>query len=75
VHEDREPDVVGDLFDTGGLTGEDVAEVDFLPIEADASALCDRNCLVVEGSRREGPCKGAVSASPMLKKVFSAPRW
>ena len=41
VHEADEPNVLAHLVDADALTGEDCAEVDFLPIEADAPARCD----------------------------------
>ena len=37
-----------DLFDSDGLAGEDLAEVDFLAVEADAAAGGDGDRLVVE---------------------------
>ena len=41
VHEADEPNVLAHLFDADALAGEDEAEIDFLPIEADAAAGCD----------------------------------
>jgi hypothetical protein len=37
------------LFDSDGLAGEDLAEIDFLAIEADAAAGGHGGGLVVEG--------------------------
>jgi N-acetylglutamate synthase-like GNAT family acetyltransferase len=37
-----------DLFDSDGLAGEDLAEVDFLAVETDAAAGGDGDRLVVE---------------------------
>jgi hypothetical protein len=36
------------LFDSDGLAGEDLAEIDFLPIEADAATGCDGGSPVME---------------------------
>jgi hypothetical protein len=41
THKADEPDPIVGLFDSDGLPGEDLAEIDFLPIEADAAADCD----------------------------------
>ena len=38
VHEADEPNVLADLLDADALAGEDGAEIDLLPIEADAPA-------------------------------------
>ena len=48
VHEADEPNLVADLFDADALTSEDQAEIDLLPIEADAAACGDGDSLVVE---------------------------
>ena len=48
MHEGGEPKVLVDLFDSDGLAGEDLAEGDFLAIEADAAAGGDGDRLVVE---------------------------
>ena len=48
VHEGGEPKMFVDLFDSDGLAGEDLAEVDFLAVEADAAAGGDGDRLVVE---------------------------
>jgi hypothetical protein len=48
VHEADEPNVLAHLFDADALTGEDDAEIDFLPIEADAPACGHGDGLVVE---------------------------
>jgi len=49
VHEADQPDLLGDLADADGLTGEDLAEVDFSAIEADATAASDRDRPIMEG--------------------------
>ena len=54
VHEGREPKAIVDLFDSNGLAGEDLAEVDFLAIEADAAAGGDGDRLVVERIVKRG---------------------
>jgi len=38
VHEGDEPNLFAHLFDSDVLTGEDHAEIDLLPIEADTTA-------------------------------------
>jgi hypothetical protein len=43
-----EPNSIVGLFDSDGLPGEDLAEIDFLPIEADAAAGCDGGSPVME---------------------------
>jgi hypothetical protein len=43
-----EPNLVGDLFDSDELAGEDSAEIDLLTIEADSAAGGDGDALVVE---------------------------
>jgi len=48
VHEADEPDVLFDLFDADGLTGEDLAEIDLAHFEADAAARCDGDGPIVE---------------------------
>ena len=48
VHKACQPDMVFDLFDADGLTGEDQTEIDLLAPVTDASACCDGDCLVVE---------------------------
>ena len=48
VHEACEPDVLVDLFDTDILTGEHEAEIDLLPVEADAAAGGDGDGPVME---------------------------
>ena len=48
IHEAYEPDVIVGLFDADGLSGKDLAEVDLLPVEADASACCDGDSPVME---------------------------
>ena len=48
VHEADEPNVLADLFDADALAGEDGTEIDFLPIEADASACGHGDGLIVE---------------------------
>jgi len=64
VHEADEPNVLAHLFDADALTGEDDAEIDLLPIEADAPACGHGDGLVVETGNR-GPaslCRGALKA-------------
>jgi hypothetical protein len=41
IHKADQPNPLVGLFDPDGLAGEDLAEIDFLPIEADASASGD----------------------------------
>ena len=48
VHEGNEPNFFAHLFNSHLLTGEDGAEIDFLPIEADAPACCHGDSLIVE---------------------------
>jgi hypothetical protein len=48
AHEADEPNAVVGLFDADGLTSEDLAEIDFPPIEADATAGRHGNGLLVE---------------------------
>lgn len=48
VPEAGQPDIVFDLFDADGLTGEDEAEVDLLAIVADAAAGGDGDGLIVK---------------------------
>jgi hypothetical protein len=48
VHEGDEPNVLAHLFDADALAGEDEAEIDLLPIEADATACGHGDDLVVE---------------------------
>ena len=48
AHEADEPNLVADLLDADALTGEDGAEIDLLPIEADASACGHGDGSVVE---------------------------
>jgi hypothetical protein len=43
-----EPNLVGDLFDSDELAGEDSAEIDLLTIEADSATGGDGDALVVE---------------------------
>ena len=47
VHSD-EPNFLAHLFDAHHLPSEHGAEIDFLPIEADAAARGHCDCLVVE---------------------------
>jgi hypothetical protein len=42
IREDLEPALVG-LFDADGLACEHLAQIDLSPIEADATARCDRD--------------------------------
>jgi hypothetical protein len=61
-----EPNAIVGLFDSDGLAGEDPAEIDLLPIEADAVAGRDGGGPVMEGivDFREasiGPRRSAVS--------------
>ena len=65
LHEADQPDLVLDLLDADLLTGEDRAEVDLLPSEADSAAVRDSDGPVVEGvlEVREsaiGSCRGPV---------------
>ena len=48
AHKADEPNLFAHLFDTDFLTGEDGAEIDLLPIEADAPARGHGDGLVVE---------------------------
>ena len=48
MHEADQPDLVGDLFDADGLSGEHGAEVDLAIFEADATAAGDDVAVVVE---------------------------
>jgi len=48
-HKTDEPNPLVSLFDSDGLAGEDLAEIDFLPIEADSSAGGDGGGPVMEG--------------------------
>jgi hypothetical protein len=48
VHQADEPNPIVGRFDSDGLPGEDLAEIDFPPIEADATAGCDRGGHVKE---------------------------
>ena len=41
--------MVAHLFDADTLAGKHGTEIDFLPIEADAPACGDSDCLVVDG--------------------------
>jgi len=61
VHEGDEPDFLAHLFDAHLLPGEHCAEINFLPIEADAPARGHGDALVVEGvvelgQTDVGPC-------------------
>ena len=49
MHEGDEPDAVVDFFDSQGLPGEHLTEIDFLASETDSTACCDGDPLVVEG--------------------------
>jgi hypothetical protein len=49
VHETDQPDFLGDLFDADVLSGEDMAEIDLTPLEADAATVADRDGAIVEG--------------------------
>src|SRR5437762_11357410 len=49
IHKTDEPNPLVGLLDTDGLAGEHLAEIDLLPIEADAPAGRDGGCPVVEG--------------------------
>jgi hypothetical protein len=49
VHKADEPNPVFGLFDSDGRASEDLAEIDFLDVEADAAAGRDSDGLVVEG--------------------------
>ena len=48
IHEGDDPNVVAHLFDADTLAGEDGAEIDFLPVEADAPACGHGGGPVVE---------------------------
>ena len=48
IHEGDEPNAVLDLFDSKGLAGKDGWEVDFLAVQANATAGGDEDVLVVE---------------------------
>ena len=63
VHEADKPDVVGDLSYAHGLAGKDGAEVDLLPLDADAPALGDLDGALVEWVLR-GLQRGMLSAPP-----------
>ncbi len=67
LHEADKPDLVVDLLDADSLAGEDRAEVNFLPSEADAAALGSCDGPVVEGvlEVRESAirsCRGPVNS-------------
>ena len=49
VQKADEPNSIVGLFDSDGLAGEDLAEIDFVPVEADAAAGRDGDSLVMEG--------------------------
>ena len=51
VHEADEPDALVDLHDAEILAGEDGAEVDLAPVEADASAVGHGDGVVVQRHR------------------------
>jgi hypothetical protein len=60
LHEGGEPNALVDLFDAEFLTGQDLAKVDFPPVEADSPARRDGDDLVVEGVVELGQaCIGA----------------
>jgi hypothetical protein len=42
--------VLGDLRDADALSGEDLAEIDLAPLEADAASSGDGDRVVVEGA-------------------------
>jgi Phage integrase family len=48
IHKADEPNPIVGLFDSDGLAGEDLAEVDFLPVEADSAAGSDGETLLIE---------------------------
>ena len=48
IHEGDEPDILADLFDAHLLPSKYDAEIDFLPIEADAPARRHGDSLIVE---------------------------
>jgi hypothetical protein len=54
IHKADEPNPIVGLFDSDGLAGEDLAEVDFLPVEADSAAGSDGDGLVMEGQSMSG---------------------
>src|SRR4051794_36991297 len=61
IHEGDEPDILAHLFDADLLPSKYDAEIDFLPIEADAPARRHGDSLVVEwvvevGQAGVGPC-------------------
>jgi hypothetical protein len=49
VHEAYEPNAFVDLFDSEGMAGEDGRDIDFLAVQADATAGGDQDIAVVEG--------------------------
>jgi hypothetical protein len=49
VDEGDEPNAVIDLLDAEALSGEDVRDIDFLAVHADAAAGGDEDVAVVEG--------------------------
>ncbi len=55
VHEADEPNLLADLLNADALAGEDGAEIDLLPIEADApaSSPCDASHRNSQGSLQD----------------------
>ena len=49
LHKADQPDVVVNFLDAHGLSGKDLAEIDFFLARADASAMCHHDGFVVEG--------------------------
>ena len=49
VHKADQPDLLRDFLDADILSGEDLAQIDLTPLEADASARCDGDGAIVEG--------------------------
>ena len=48
IHKADQPNPLVGLFDSDGLASEDLAEIDLLPVEADAAAGCDGGSPVME---------------------------
>src|SRR5215472_2883666 len=49
IHKAHQPDVVVHFFDADGLSGKDLAEIDFFRAQTDATATGDHDGFVVEG--------------------------
>ena len=49
IHKAHQPNVIVDFFDADGLSGKDLAEIDFFLAQADASAMCHHDGLSWKG--------------------------